>query len=116
MLCRSEARETPLSLVCLAIQRFPNVPTGAKRKSTKCIIHAMMCAFLTDIISIQVRCLQILPLNVVLEQEFDGCWEDVKPDIKIQVERCGCDAAYKVLLSPTLMVVSLVVAVVMFAF
>mmetsp|Transcript_10901 Transcript_10901/g.14194 ORF Transcript_10901/g.14194 Transcript_10901/m.14194 type:complete len:154 (+) Transcript_10901:249-710(+) len=27
------------------------------------------------------------------EQTLSGCWNDVKDDIKIAVERCGCDGA-----------------------
>ena len=31
----------------------------------------------------------------VTESVFDGCWKEVLFDMKIQVERCGCNSASK---------------------
>mmetsp|Transcript_63525 Transcript_63525/g.109099 ORF Transcript_63525/g.109099 Transcript_63525/m.109099 type:complete len:96 (-) Transcript_63525:134-421(-) len=36
-----------------------------------------------------------LPTNYYydVDQALTGCWPDVKPAVKIEVERCGCSAA-----------------------
>lgn len=49
---------------------------------------------------------------VCTESELQGCWEDVKPDVKIKVERCGCNSAFtsvsRLSLSVVLFVITLV--------
>jgi len=50
------------------------------------------------------------------ESTLSGCWEDVKPDIKIGVERCGCDGGmilgvpvWTVLLTTLLLVARIII-------
>jgi len=38
---------------------------------------------------------------------YKGCWSDVKPHIKILVERCGCSAANRVVIGVFSVVVGL---------
>ena len=42
----------------------------------------------------------------LLGKLLTGCWKRVKPEIKIKVERCGCNGASKVSISASLIVIA----------
>lgn len=74
-----------------------------------------MSASLRDTTSIQVNGLKntvhiisILIVDSSIGSKLKGCWNDVKHQIKIDVERCGCNASSRKYSSISLMFALLV--------
>ena len=44
-----------------------------------------------------------------IEWEQEGCWEEVKPALKIKIERCGCNNAFSNISKSSSVVITTVV-------